>query len=531
MEGLAMKWFNGFFRSKKEASIQLLLVVGIAVTANLLAEELVLRFDLTENNRYTLSQASKEIATDLQDPVTITAYFSSDLPPQLNQARDELQNFLEEFRAWSDGNLEYEFINPNESEQTEQQAQQAGIRPVTIDVRERDQISQKRAYLGAVFRFRDKREVVPVIRPGASLEYTIASTIKRLTVEEKPKIGVLQGHGEPALNAMQQLNTELNQQYQVTEVAGLDTAAVPADIEVLMVVGPAQELSQNELTAIDQYIMAGGKAVFAVNRVRTQVQRGMATPLETGVERLLASYNLPVNPNLVRDASASSIQIQQRQGGFTFVNQVQYPYIPLVNNFSEHPISEGLETVVFQFVSSLDTTVVDSSQQLTVLATSSNQAGIASGRFNLDPMQNWDRRSFGSQYIPLGAAVEGNFTSAFAQVDSVDVSLNTSNETSIVVFGDGDFVVNGIGQQQQQLPPDNISLMVNTIDWLADETGLITLRTKGVTNRPLQNIEEGTKSFLKYLNVFLPVLFVLGYGFYRYQLKKARRRTWIEEGI
>lgn len=526
-----MNWFKGFLQGKKEAAIQLLLVTGIAVTANLLAEELVLRFDLTENNRYTLSQASRDIASDLQDPVTVTAYFSEDLPPQLNQARDELQNFLEEFRAWSDGNLEYEFVNPNESEQAEQQAQQAGIRPVTIDVRERDQISQKRAYLGAVFRYRDRREAIPVIRPGASLEYTIASTVKRLTVENKPKIGLLQGHGEPSLNEMQQLNSELSQQYQVAEVSGLDTAAVPADIEVLMVIAPSQELTQNELTAIDQYIMSGGRAVFAVNRVQTQVQRGMAMPLETGVERLLAAYNIPVNPDLVRDAQASSIQVQQRQGGFTFVNQVQYPYIPLVSSFSGHPVSGGLETVVFQFVSSLDTTVVDSSQQLSVLATSSNQAGTSSGRFNLDPMQNWDQRDFARQHIPLAAALEGTFPSAFAQVDSVEVPLNSSSETSIVVFGDGDFVVNGAGRQQQQLPPDNISLMVNTVDWLADATGLIELRTKGVTNRPLENVADSTKTFLKYLNVFLPILLVLGYGFYRYQRKKVRRTIWIEEGI
>lgn len=527
-----MNWFTGFLQNRRETTIQLLLVTGIAITANLLADEILLRFDLTEDNRYTLSEASRDIAESLDDPVSVTAYFSEDLPPQLSQAEGEFRNFLEEFRAYSEGNLEYEFTNPNESDQSEQEAQQAGIRPVTIDVRERDQISQKRAYFGAVFHYGEKQDVVPVIRPGAALEYTIASTIKKLTIENKPKIGLVQGHGEPSRQEMAEVSQQLSQQYQIQEVSGLDTAAVPADIEVLLVIAPEQQLSEQALVHIDQYLMSGGRAVFAVNRINADPQRGMAIPLDTGIEQLLSSYNIPVNADLVRDANAASIRVQQQQGAFTMVNQVQYPFIPMVSNFGEHPISEGLETVLFQFVSSLDTTRVDTTQTLSILAKSSGQAGIASGRFNLSPMQQWDQGSFTQSDIPVGAAVKGSFRSAFAGVDTVEVELNKSQETSLVVFGDGDFVINGRGQQQQQrLPEDNINLMVNSVDWLVDDTGLIELRTKGVTSRPLETVDDTTKAFLKYLNTFLPILLVLGYGFYRYQIRKVRRQYWIESGV
>lgn len=526
-----MNWFDGFFKDRKETAYQLLLLTGILITANILAGELVVRFDLTEDNRYTLSEASKNIAESLADPVSVTAYFSADLPPQLARVEDEFQNFLEEFRAYADGNLEYEFVNPNEGEESEQRAQEAGIQPVMIDVRERDQVSQKRAYFGAVFRYQDKNEVVPVVQPGAGLEYTISSTVRQLTTEEKPKIGLLQGHGEPGREEMIQLMNELEQRYEVVEVTGLDTTSVPADIEALMIIAPEQPVSESELEAIDQYIMAGGKAVFAINRIRTQVQYGMASPLDTGMERLLSAYGLSVQPDLVRDVQASTIQVQQQQGAFTFVNQVQYPFIPLVTNFGDHPISEGLETVVFQFASSLDTTQADSMQKLAVLASSSEQSGISVAPFNLSPSQNWEQRNFARADVPLGAVLEGTFTSAFADNDSVNVPLKESQQTSVIVFGDGDFIVNGAGQQSQRLPDDNISLMVNSVDWLADDTGLIALRTKGVTNRPLMLVEDGTKAFLKYLNVFFPILIVLGYGFYRYQRNQVRRRKWIEEGV
>lgn len=526
-----MNWFDGFLKNQKESTIQLLLIIGIAVSANILAEELVVRFDLTENNRYTLSPASVDIAESLEDPVTVTAYFSKDLPPNLQQVRQELVNFMEEFRAYSGNNLEYNFVNPNKDQASERQAQQAGIQPISVSVRERDQMSQQRAYLGAVFKYQGKEEIVPLIRPGGSMEYTVASKIKQLTVDQKPKIGLLQGHGEPSQTEMQQLMNELNQRYQVVDVSGLDTTSVPPDIETLMIIRPQQSLTQNELKSIDQYIMSGGNAVFAVNRVRTILQRGMARAQRNGIDKLLSSYNIPLKPNLVRDANASPIQVQQNQGGFQMVSTVRYPYIPQISNFSDHVVSEGLESVMFQFVSSLDTTLVDSAQTLNVLARSSAKSGAARGRFNLDPNQNWSAQHFTNSNMPLAAAVEGAFQSAFADVDSVDVPLNRGQKTSIVVFGDGDFVVNGSRQQSQQLPADNISLMVNSIDWLADDTGLIDLRTQQVTDRPLEQVSEGTKTTLKYLNVFAPIFLVLGYGFIRYQRRKARRRTWIEQGI
>lgn len=213
------------------------------------------------------------------------------------------------------------------------------------------------------------------------------------------------------------------------------------------------------------------------------------------------------------------------------INSVQYPYIPQVTNFSNHPISQGLEATVFQFVSTLDTTAVDSLQKLSVLAYSSSQSGIANGRFNLSPNQEWTPQDFPKSHMALAAALEGKFKSAFADVDSVDVPLTQSRETALVVFGDGDFIINGPRQRSQRLLDDNISLMVNSVDWLADDTGLIELRTQQVTDRSLKQLSNGTKTLLKYLNLFLPIMLVLGYGFVRYRQRKARRQEWLEEGI
>lgn len=173
-----MKAFKGFLINKKEGLIQIGLIIGIAIVLCIFVNRLIWRADLTEDNRYTLSSASEQIAGQIEDPITVTAYFSEDLPPNLDLVKDEFRNFLDEFRAFSGGNLEYRFVNPNENDQTETEAQQAGIQPLLVNVRERDQVSQRRAYLGAVFQYGNQSEVLPVVRPNSSLEYEIALIVQ-----------------------------------------------------------------------------------------------------------------------------------------------------------------------------------------------------------------------------------------------------------------------------------------------------------------------------------------------------------------
>lgn len=522
---------NGFLQTKREGLIQIGLILGILIGLNYLADSFIVRLDLTDDKQYTLSKASKDIASSVMNPITVEAYFSEGLPPQLAQVQRQFRDFLDEYAAYSEGNVEYTFLNPNVNEQEEGKVQQKGIQPILIDVRERDQVSQKRAYLGAIFKYGEKQEVIPYIQPGAAMEYTISSTIKRLVATVKPTLGIYSGAGSATQEEMQQLVQVLSQQYTLEKVTGLDTADVPATIEVLLVVRPQEKLSNKELVAIDQHLMRGGKAVFAVNRVNTNIQQGQASLLETGIETLLAGYKTPINGDLLRDVNSNTIGVRQQRGMFQFVNQVRYPYLPIISSFGEHPISKGLESIVMNFTSTLDLTLADTSVAVTGLAFSSNRSGTARGFFNINPFQEWTDDQFSERNLPVAALVEGQFNSAFANSDSVSVSMKRSSKTAYVVIADGDLVINGTGEQAQMLPEDNINLVANAVDYLADDTGLLTLRTKSVTNRPLKVVEDGTKAMLKYGNVFVPILIVLVYGFVRYQRRKSQRRTWIEKGI
>lgn len=524
--------FAGFLANRREAILQVLLIAGSLIALTVTSNELIWRADLTENNRYTLAPASQDIAQSLDDPVTITAYFSDDLPARFGHTEAEFRSLLEEFRAAADGNVEFTFVNPNESDQTEQQAQQAGIQPVTIDVRERDQVSQRRAYLGAVFQYGDQREVVPFVEPQSALEYTIANNIQTLTADQRAVTGILQDHGEPSLQEMTQLQQALEGRYDFQTVSGVDTTGVPPEVDVLLIVRPESELSRDAALAIDQYVMRGGRVIFALNRAYPNMRAGQAMPVSTGLERLLETYGLSVNADLIRDRNASTVQVQEQRGGFNVVNQVRYPYIPQIASFSDHhPISEGLDRVVFRFVSSLDTTQVDSSASLTLLAHTSDQSARAALPASIRPQQEWTIADFSESAIPVAGLLEGTFTSAFADVDTLEVQRTESAETQMVVVGDGDFVINGSGQRQQRLPEGNINLVANSIDYLTDDTGLISLRTQRVTSRPLVQLEPTTRTVLKYGNVLLPILLVIGYGLLRYRRNQARRQRWKEVGL
>jgi len=182
---------------KRKLSISVALLIGIVVMVNLLAYEFRFRLDFTEGRQYTLSKATRDILADLDEPVTVRAYFSENPPAHIQKARKDFQDMLVEFASRSRGRVMFEFINPNADEATEQEVGQKGIRPVMINVREKDQMKQQRAYLGATIDYGEKQEVIPFIQPGAAMEYALATSIKKLRSTKNLRSGSCRGTVRP----------------------------------------------------------------------------------------------------------------------------------------------------------------------------------------------------------------------------------------------------------------------------------------------------------------------------------------------
>jgi ABC-type uncharacterized transport system involved in gliding motility auxiliary subunit len=289
--------------------------------------------------------------------------------------------------------------------------------------------------MGVAIQYGGERETIPVVQDLSTLEYDITSAIRRLTSDDLPTIGFLSGHGEPApFTDMQTLAQGLQQNYQVQPVTVADGALDPPP-DALLVVAPTDSIPDADLRAIDDYLMNGGRMAVLVNRVQANLQMGQAGPLEVGLTPLLTSYGANVRQDLVMDEESSTIGMQRRQGLLTFVQQIPYPFMPIVNRFSrDNMMVNRLSNVVFQFVSSLDTAqVVPAGVVREPLLFSSARSSTQEGFFFIQPMPQQQQPSLSGGPYLLGAAYTGTFPSAFTPG-------RASNPTRLVVVGDGDFI-------------------------------------------------------------------------------------------
>ena len=499
---------------KNKTVVSIILIIGIIIVANLISQQLFFRLDLTENGQYTLGQATKDILRNLEEPVTVTAYFSENMPPNIEKARRDFQEMLVEYANLSKGYVDYQFINPDDEEE-KQQAAQAGIQPVMITMREKDQAQQQQAFLGAVVQMGGQKETIPFIQPGAPIEYELSTSIKKLAVVEKPAIGLVQGHGEPPLSELGQALQSLSILYSVENVDLQNEASIPDRFRAIAIVAPSDTIPPTQLNKLDDYLSRGGQLFIALNTVEGDLQNAQGSAISTGLESWLQQKGVEVSGSFIIDAQCGSVQVRQQQGFLTFNTAVQFPYLPIISNFPEHPITRGLEQVILSLASPLRF-VGDSTTRFTPIALTSVKSGIVNPPVYFDINKQWADADFPMSGLIVGGVLEGN--------------LVGNAYSRIVVIGDGDFPLSGQGRQGE----DNISLMVNSIDWLSDDTGLIELRTKGVASRPigqeyLSDEASSKRAFLKYLNFGLPILLVLIYGFIRVQRQKALRLKRMQE--
>ncbi len=482
---------------KKNLYIATLLIAAILLVVNLISVKMFYRLDLTEDHAYTLSKATKDILKNLKEPVTVKAYFSKDLPPAIAETRNEFRDMLIEYSNRSKGMLVYEFINPNEDQEKEQEALKDGVQPVMINVREKDQMKQQKAYLGAVISMGDRKEVIPFMQPGGPIEYALSSAIKKLSVTNKPKVGILEGYGCAGLSELGQVRQGLEVLYDVQSLHLTDTTGIPEDIRTIAIVRPRDSLPQFVFTQLDAFLKRGGNIFVAINRVKGDLQRAYGQVLNTGLESWLLSKGISVAPDFVVDVKCGAVTVQQQQGYFRIASQVSFPYLPLISTFADHPAVKGLETVIMEFASPLEYTG-DSTKTFTPLAFTSEKSNTLPAPLFFDIQKQWTEKDFPKKHIPVAGLLEGTFGS--------------DKRARILVVGDGDFPVN---RGNQQINGDNVNLMVNSIDFLSDDTGLIELRTRGITSRPIKELSDSTRTLLKIVNFVLPLLLVILYGIYR----------------
>lgn len=499
----------------KDIRIYVIMVLAALVAVNIIADKFFFRIDLTGDNRYTLSRATKDILANLDETVTVTAYFSDDLPADVARAKHDFRDLLTEYRNASHGQFEFEFVNPSASDELENRAVSEGLYPVMINVRDKDQMTQQRAFLGAVIEKGGQKEVIPFVQPSMPVEYALSSAIRKMQAGQRPVVGFLQGHGEPSPQEMQQVLAEMSVIYDMKPVSIERSANVLDSITTLAIIAPTDSIPAPTFAAIDRFMARGGRVLVCIERISDSLDRLFADELNTGLEQWLAAKNVRADSKMVIDNSCANVNVQQQQGMYRVNVQQKFPYIPFVVNFASHAITNGLEQVQLQFASPVVYTG-DSTATFTTLLFSSDRSATLNVPTNIDVQRQWTMRDFPLAEIPLGGVLEG-------EIGGVPGS-------KLAVLGDADFILNGDPRQPHQQSADNISLFVNTVDYLSDDTGLVDLRTKGITSRPIDQLDDGMRSFVKWLNVLLPIVLVILIGIIRQQQQRNLRIKRMEEG-
>ena len=528
-----------------------LIVVGILVLINFLSIRTFFRVDLTEDKRYTISKATKDVLGALDDIVTITAYFST-APAEVAQIRRNVRDILDEYKAFSK-HLQIDFVNPaNFEDAQKQELRFKGIPEVQINVMKKDKAEIANVYMGISIGYSGKEETLPVVQSTANLEYELTSTILKVTTKEAKTVGFLTGHGEFDINAQnyQQFRQLLDKngqgQYNVTAVSLQDGKAVDETVATLVIAGAQQPLTEREKYELDQFIMRGGRTVFLVDPIQMQPGTMQATPLSTGLNDLLEHYGAKLGNNLLIDRRFHD-NARFQQGRMTIFQP--YPYFVQIRepNFStEHAITSQLETLTLPWTSSLEV-IAKEGVTPTTLAKTSQFGQTLQGYYNLMP--NFPIPDTATQAYPVAVALEGTFKSFYADkeippVPSGDATGAEDSEmpvptqdaearTTLTESAQTQIVVVGTAQFLTQMRPDGVNFFLNTVDWLTLGDALIGIRSQTITNRPLQiktrdgefrEPSEIEKNLIKYLCIAGIPLLVVIFGLVRYFVKRRAKR-------
>jgi len=557
--------------NKIQALIQLLLFGGILLFINVLGSYLYTSFDLTEDKRFTLTNATTNLLGAIDDPVTIRVLLTGKFSKGFKRLQRATEEMLSDFNG-QNGYIEYVFEDPfdgtTEEVQTRQQEMaKDGIIPTRLSDKEIDETSEQYIYPWVIIYYKNRFRSVNLLEnqtPGANpevvinnsislLEYKLADAIQKIKNETPPVIAFTAGHGEliPAQTAS--LEKELRR-YSATGRIVLDsTIEISQKVDVLVVAKPTKPFSEKDKFKIDQYVMNGGKMLWLIDRMDITIDSLRGKPFyipmdyPLNLEDILFRYGVKIEPNLVLDMEASRIPLVVGEtGGKAQQELFPWYYHPLVASRSDHPIVKSLDRVNMFFPSGLDTTVMTPTPvKKTVLLQSSPYT-----RTQFNPVRvntqiaryKPDETKFNKPSIPLAVLLEGSFTSVYRNrppfsVDELEKIGITFKEqgvsTQMIVVSDGDVARNNIIPSTGAVEPlgynkfehytfANSLFLTNAIDYLLDNEGVIEARGREVKLRLLDKVRaKNEKTGWQIFNLGLPLLCLGIFGIlFRFTRKK-----------
>lgn len=507
-------------QNKKQFITYVGLIAAIIIILNIVSRTLFIRFDLTDTGMYSLSNSSKAVVRQLEDRLVAKVFYSGDLPGAVANSKRYLQDLLEEYQAYSGGNLRFEFINPDNDPKAQEQARYYSIYPVQMQAIENEKMVIKNVFMGIAFIYKDKKESLPMIQSTEGLEYDLTATIKKVTATGLKTIGMVSEQNEEM--STENLTKFLSKVYQVRSVNL--KSPVPADVDILLMNGATDTLTKDELYHLDQFIMSGKKLFIGQGRVRDMLQQGFAMTIRSNVFSLLEHYGVKIGEDLIIDQKCSQVQVQSQQGFFIMRRAIDYPPLPVIQNFNrENELTQKMVLARLFFVSELQPSD-NAKTTFTPLMFTSEKTGLLKGPFfQIQPEQNPMMRIFPYASKTVAALVEGQMSSYFLTDSAYSIKPGFRpmvNQGQILIISDNQF----FNDRRAGGIEENVQFILNAVDYMTGEKELIEIRSKDIKLRPLVDMSDGAKQTLKWLNIILPPGLVVVFGLLRWKRNRMKRK-------
>ncbi|WP_157209131.1 gliding motility-associated ABC transporter substrate-binding protein GldG [Mariniflexile maritimum] len=533
----------------------MLAIVLIAI--NYVSSFVFKRFDLTEDKRYTLSDATLKIVKNVESPLIVDVFLSGDdFPSEFRRLQSETKQLLEEFSA-KNSNIVFNFINPLEDDATRdrniQQLTQRGLTPMQLSVQESGKASQAIIFPWALASYNNETISIPLVKNkiGASqqdlvtnsvqhLEYAFADGFSKLTNPKSKKIAILRGNKQLPDKYMADFIRKIGEYYRIAPYT-LDSVAVNPQktldgleqFDLIISAKPTEAFTETEKLVLDQYTMNGGKSLWLVDAVAMEkdslyndLGKNFAMPRDLNLTDFFFKYGVRINPDIVSTLYSAPITLAMGEGSESQFQHLRWPYSPLASTLSDHPIVNNLNLVKFDFANQIDTlknsikkTILLESAPLSKLEGTPREISLEVVTQELDPA------SFNKGNQNLAVLLEGQFPSVYSnrvKPFKLKKEITKSIPTKMIVIADGDVIKNEVYRNSpQELGFDkwtgqtygNKEFLLNAVNYLLDDNGLINIRSKKIAVTFLdQEKIASEKTKWQLINILLPLVLLAIFG-------------------
>ncbi|MCQ2345690.1 MAG: gliding motility-associated ABC transporter substrate-binding protein GldG [Paludibacteraceae bacterium] len=514
----------------------ILLIAGI-VAVNIPLQWLTIRQDLTSDKRYTLSEATKTQFKDLNGTLKIDLMLDGELNSGFTRLRKATDEIIRELSLYAD--IKTQIL-------TQEQAASLGLSPTIIHERTQDgRTAQTTIYPYARLKYNGKSMIVNLLqnnrglsgeenlnRSIEGLEYTLAEAIHTIKQTEVARVAFLEGHGETEEQNVYDLEQALSRYFQIDRGVLGNQAGILDQYKCVIIADPQQPFSETDKYILDQYVMQGGRILWLLNGVRfsgDMLQTEGVTPiiaLDLNLTDMLFRYGVRINPALVQDLQCLPIPVDVSQDpSQPNFQPLPWTYAPLLLTNENSPITRGVMQVMSTMVSCVEWVGGEDGLSKDILLATSTASMLTPTPAEVDLSDlTINRERFQYAYIPVATSLEGIFPSVFAHrmppegIINPGDQLKTGKKTRQIVVAGGNLAKND-WEQGQPLPVGfdrytetqfgNRDFLVNSVLWLTDDAGLISLRQKTVALRLLNDkIAHDQRKKIQIISLLTPLVLI-----------------------